>query len=145
MAIGRWKFKVKCKASVFSSESLKTGGGPSMALPLNAIEERPMTIYGWKSVEGDKSKTVEERYDKVHNKNILEVPPITSIENTVEVPPLIPLNEMQDKNPSTSAITASIKRKTYQNDHAAEIKKKKTATQSIKSRRFVSINKMHSE
>lgn len=52
-AIGRWKSKVKLKASQLRKEMIKTGGGESKIIGLTNLEDRLMTLHGWKAITGD--------------------------------------------------------------------------------------------
>lgn len=56
LAIGRWKSKVKGKATAIKIDMERTGGGPSESPPLTDLEERLLAILDWKSVYGDQNK-----------------------------------------------------------------------------------------
>ncbi|KAJ8912348.1 hypothetical protein NQ315_014715 [Exocentrus adspersus] len=56
LTISRWKNKTKGKAAALRKDHLVTGGGLPTTAPLSDMEERLMSLLGWRSVDGDGNK-----------------------------------------------------------------------------------------
>ncbi|XP_030752077.1 uncharacterized protein LOC115879394 [Sitophilus oryzae] len=124
-AVTRWKSKVKSKAAQLRIEGEKTGGGPSKAIPLNDTEERLMALLGWRAATGDKN--VELGMPQP------QTPPAT--ESSMSIPPLTPITPVRA---SSSSIRAAENR-------TAAPAPKRIRHSTERTRRFVSLNRMHTE
>ncbi|CAG9769716.1 unnamed protein product [Ceutorhynchus assimilis] len=140
LAIARWKSKTKSKSAAMKIAIQKTGGGPSKTPQLNPIEERLMCLLGWKSVTGDENIEIGLKLPVAERKLARDKTPV---QNEVEVlrdgtkspPPLVAINEPQKvvRAPVVKAIPP-------QRRKAVSVR-----TTTEKSKKFVSMNRMHTE
>ncbi|CAH1994635.1 unnamed protein product [Acanthoscelides obtectus] len=125
MAVGRWKSKVKAKAAQLRIESQKTGGGCLNAAPLTDTEARLMKLIGWKSGS---------------------IRPIAAHQPLPELKPFIEENTSNtatpDPQPSCSTVSKSPPTLRLLNQEPA---RKRSRLSTEKSRKFVSLAKMHQE